>query len=138
MANNTAPQFSADIEAFIADETLPLTRRQLVVYQFGDDPLKLPKGRGTTYTATRYLRVPLPFQPLSEGVPPVGESMTIQQVNVVAQQWGDKVTITDVAELTIKHPIFKKATELVRLQVAETLERNTFNTLMAGAANQLR
>jgi N4-gp56 family major capsid protein len=131
MAVNTAPQFSADIEAYIADETLPLTRKQLVVYQFGD-PLELPKGRGTTYTATRYLRIPLPFAPLSEGVPPIGETMSIQQVTAVAQQWGDKVTITDVAELTIKHPLFKKATELVGLQVAETLERNTFNTLMSG------
>jgi len=131
MAVNTAPQFSADIEAYIADETLPLTRKQLVVYQFGD-PLELPKGRGTTYTATRYLRIPLPFAPLSEGVPPIGETMSIQQVTAVAQQWGDKVTITDVAELTIKHPLFKKATELVGLQVAETLERNSFNTLMAG------
>src|SRR5271167_4797248 len=131
MAVNTAPQFSADIEAYIADETLPLTRRQLVVYQFGD-PLELPKGRGTTYTATRYLRIPLPFAPLSEGVPPVGETMSIQQVSAIAQQWGDKVTITDVAEITIKHPLFKKATELVGLQVAETLERNCFNTLMAG------
>ena len=51
MAVNTAPSFSADIEAYIADQTLPLTRKQLVAYQFGD-PLDLPKGRGTTYTAT--------------------------------------------------------------------------------------
>jgi len=131
MSTNVASQFSADIEAYIADETLPLARRQLVVYQFGD-PLTLPKGRGTTYTATRYNRVPLPFAPLSEGVPPVGQTMTIGQVSATAQQWGDKVTITDVAELTIKHPLFKKATELVALQLAETLERNTFNNLMAG------
>jgi hypothetical protein len=48
------------------------------------------------------------------------------------QQWGDKVTITDVAELTVKHPLFKKATELVALQIGETLERNCFNSLMAG------
>ena len=131
MATNTASQFQADIEAYIADETLPLARRQLVVYQFGD-PLTLPKGRGTSYTATRYNRVPLPFAPLSEGVPPIGQAMTIQQVTAVAQQWGDKITITDVAELTIKHPLFKKATELIGLQMAETLERNTFNNLMAG------
>jgi hypothetical protein len=58
--------------------------------------------------------------------------MTIQQVSAVAQQWGDKVTITDVAEMTIKHPLFQKATELVGLQIAETLERNTFNTLNSG------
>lgn len=129
MATNVASQFSADIEAYIADETLPLTRKQLVAYQFGD-PLELPEGRGTTYTATRYNRVPLPFAPLSEGVPPIGETMTITQVSATAQQWGDKITITDVAELTIKHPLFKKATELTALQVAETLERNTFNSIL--------
>lgn len=131
MANNTASQFSSDIENYIADETLPLARRQLVAYQFGD-PLTLPKGRGTTYTATRFNRIPLPFAPLSEGVPPVGETMTITQVTATAQQWGDKVTITDVAEITIKHPLFEKAIELTALQLSETLERNTFNNLMAG------
>jgi len=131
VATNSASNFSADIEAYIADETLPLARRQLVAYQFGD-PLTLDKGRGTTYTATRYNRLPLPYAPLSEGVPPLGETMTIAQVTATAQQWGDKVTITDVAEMTIKHPLFKKATELCGLALAETLERNTFNALMAG------
>jgi|ERR1051325_2841863 N4-gp56 family major capsid protein len=126
---NSASQFQSDIENYIADETLPLARKQLVAYQFGD-PLTLPKGRGTSYTGTRYNRLPLPFAPLSEGVPPVGETMTIQQVTATAQQWGDKVTLTDVAELTIKHPLFRKATELTGLQIAETLERNTFNALM--------
>src|SRR5215469_5715513 len=132
MPTNIAGQFSADIEAYIADKTLPLARRQLVVYQFGD-PLTLPKGRGVTYTATRYNRVPLPFAPLSEGVPPAGQLMSIQQVSATALQWGDKITITDVAEITIKHPLFKKAMELTGLQVAETLERNTFNNLNGGA-----
>jgi N4-gp56 family major capsid protein len=131
VATNVAAGFSADIEAYIADETLPLARRQLVAYQFGD-PLTLPKGRGTTYTATRYNRVPLPYAPLSEGVPPIGETMTIGQVSATAQQWGDKITITDVAELTIKHPLVSKAKELLGLQIGETLDRNTFNNLMAG------
>lgn len=130
MATNVSGSFSADVEAYIADKTLPLARRQLVVYQFGD-PLTLPKGRGVTYTATRYNRVALPFASLSEGVPPVGELMTIGQVTATALQWGDKITITDVAELTIKHPLFKKAIELTGLQVAETLERNTFNNLQS-------
>ena len=128
---NVASQFSADVVAYIAEKTLPLARKQLVAYQFGD-PLTLPKGRGTTYTATRYIRLPLPQAPISEGVPPIGETMTIQQVSVTALQWGDKVTISDVAEMTIYHPLFSKATELVGLQVAETLERNTFTTLLGG------
>jgi N4-gp56 family major capsid protein len=131
MPTNVASQFSADIENYIADQVLPLARRQLVAYQFGD-PATLPKGRGTTYTATRFNRIPLPYAPLSEGVPPIGQTMTITQVSAVAQQWGDKVTITDVAELTIKHPLFKQATTLVALQTAETLERNTQVNLLAG------
>lgn len=131
MPTNTASQYSSDIENYIADETLPLAVRQLVVYQFGD-PATLPEGRGTTYTAVRFNRLPLPFATLSEGVPPVGETMGISTVSAVVQQWGDKVTLTDVAELTIKHPLFKKAIELTSMQLAETLERNAINSLMAG------
>ena len=131
MPVNQLSSFSADVEAYIAQSTLPLARRQLVVYQFGD-PLTLPKGRGVTYQAARWNRVPLPFAPLSEGVPPIGQSMTVTMVSATAVQWGDKITLTDVAEMTIKHPMFKIAKELCALAVAETLERNTFNNLNAG------
>lgn len=130
MAVNTVSSFQADVQQYIADETLPLARKQLVAYQAGE-PLTLPKGMGTTYTATRYLRLPLPQYPLAEGVPPPGETMTIQQVTGVALQWGDAVKITDQAEIQTKHPLFKMAMELISLQIAETFERNTFNTLMA-------
>jgi N4-gp56 family major capsid protein len=128
---NTAGQFQADIVGYIQDEVLDLSYRFLVAYQFGD-PLRLPENRGTTYTASRYVRLPLPFAPLQEGIAPPGEQMTLQQVTVTAQQWGDSVTITDVAQLTIYHNLFKLGTELVSLQVNETLERNTFNSLLAG------
>ncbi len=131
MPANQASGFQADVINYIDKKTLPLARRQLVAYQFGD-PLTLPEGMGNTYTATRYNRLPLPFAPLSEGVPPIGETMTIQQVTATAQQWGDKVIITDVAEITIFHPLFQKAIELTSLQISETLERNTFLALMAG------
>ena len=130
-AVNYQATFNSDVENYIQDKTLPLTQRQLVAYQFGD-MLRLPKGRGLTYTASRYDRVNLPFAPLSEGVAPVGEALSLTQVTATAQQWGDTVTITDVADMTIKHPLFQKAIELISLQMAETLERNTFNALLAG------
>jgi len=128
---NSASSFSSDIENYIQDKTLPLVQRQLVAYQFGD-ALTLPKNRGTTYTASRYDRINLPFAPLSEGVPPVGQSMTVAQVSATAQQWGDTVTVTDVADMTIKHPLFQTAIQLIAMQMSETMERNTFNNLMAG------
>jgi N4-gp56 family major capsid protein len=131
MATNTSPQFAADRINYIEKKVLPLTRRQLCAYQFAT-PATLPKGMGTTYTATRYNRLTVPFAPLSEGVPPVGETMTISQVSGVCQQWGDKVTVTDVAEMTIFHPVFQQAIRLTALQIAESDERNTYLTLMGG------
>ena len=133
MANNTntSSQFTADIQNFIQKKTIRLVDRQLVLYQFGEKAT-LPKNRGTVYTASQYNRVNLPFAPLSEGVPPVGETMTLTQVSATAQQWGDTINVTDVADLTIDHPIFTKAIELIALQQSETLERNTANVLMGG------
>jgi len=128
---NQSSTFSADIENYIQQKTLRLVDRQLVVYQFGQ-PLRLPKNRGTTYTASRYDRVGLPQAPLSEGIPPTGEQLTLVQVSATALQWGDTITVTDVADMTIKHPLFQTAIKLISMQMAETLERNTFNNLLAG------
>jgi len=134
-ATNNASTFSSDIRNYIAEKVLPLAKRQLTAYQFADK-LKLPANMGTTYTATRYSRLNLPFAPLSEGVPSAGEAMTISQSQGVAQQWGDSVSITDVAEITIAHDVFKQGMKLVGMQLAETMERNSYtgtNGLMAGS-----
>lgn len=120
-----------DIELHIANEVLRLSQRQLVAYQFGQ-PLTIEKNTGVTYTATRYERLPLPFAPLSEGVAAAGEAITIAQVSATAQQWGDLVRVTDVADMTIKHPLFKQAIRLVAIQQPETIERNVLNILLTG------
>lgn len=124
-----AQTLANDIELHIRDEVLRIAQRQLVAYQFGQ-PLRIQKQSGVIYTATRYERLPLPFAPLSEGVAAAGESITIAQVSATAQQWGDLVRVTDVADMTIKHPLFKQAIRLIGIQQPETIERNVFNILM--------
>jgi len=131
MAVNTYTTLDADVLNYLEKKLLQLPIRQLVAYQFGV-PLTLPKGRGLTYTASRWNRVPLPYAPISEGVPPLGQTMTISQVSCTAQQWADGIILTDVAEMTIFHPPFQQAVELCGLAVAETLERNTFVQLLSG------
>ena len=123
---NVASQFSGDYVSYLDKKILPIALRELVVYQFAEKK-NLPKGYGNTWLATRYQRVPLPQAPLSEAVPPVGETLTIQQVTCVAQQWGDTVTVSDVAQLTIMHDPFQQAIRLMGIQQAETYERNQFN-----------
>ena len=120
---------SNDIELVIEKKVLRLAQRQLVSYGFGQS-LKIDKQHGITYTATRYERLPLPFAPLSEGVAAAGEAITLAQVSATAQQWGDLVRVTDVADMTIKHPLFEQATRLIAMQQSETVERNTLNALL--------
>ena len=114
---NQSATYSADISNYIQKKKLPLVQRQLIAYQFGQ-MLRLPKQRGTTYTASRYDRANLPLAPLSEGVPPVGETIPLAQVNVTAQQWGDTITVTDIADFTIEHPLFETACELAAMAAA--------------------
>ena len=131
MANVTAGSLQQDVAAYLARETLPIAQRVLVIHGFGQK-FKLERGHGTNMNFTRYNRLSLPFAPLSEGVPAVAQGLTIQQVTGTAQQWGGQVTITDVAELTIFHNPFQQAKKLAAYQLAETLERNDFLTLMGG------
>jgi N4-gp56 family major capsid protein len=128
---NSSAQFNADISRYLDDKVLRLAQRHLVLRQFATK-LQIPEGEGQTYTATRFNRLPLPYAPLSEGVPPVGETVTISQVTGVALQWGDKVTVTDVANLTIKHPVFQQAIRLLGYQVSELYERNLMVQLTSG------
>lgn len=129
MATTTAGSLQADVRAYLARETLPIAQRTLCIHQFGQK-FKLERGHGTTMTFTRYNRLALPFAPLSEAVPAIAQGLTIQQVAGTAQQWGGQVTITDVAELTIFHNPFQMAKKLAAYQVAETLDRNDYLTLM--------
>jgi N4-gp56 family major capsid protein len=131
LATNTSAQFQADIQRILDKETLEVAQRFLVLYPFADKKT-MPKNMGTSWTATRFNRLPLPIAPLSEGVPPIGETLTISQVTGVALQWGDKVTFTDVSTITIQHDLLHEATERLGMQVAELRERNGMNAVMAG------
>jgi len=92
----------------------------------------MQKNQGTSWAATRFNRLPIPLSPLSEAAPPVGETLSISQVTGNAYQWGDKVTFSDVATITIQHDLLHEATERLGMQIAELRERNGFNAVQAG------
>jgi N4-gp56 family major capsid protein len=121
---------SADVTRYLADDLLPLTLTELVMYDFSEK-LVLPKGHGTTYTMSRYARIPLAFAPTAEGVPPIATPLTVSQATVSLSQWTALVTITDVTQLTIKHDTFKIAKERLTMAASELMERNCINAVMA-------
>jgi len=129
MATNTSVQYQAALRRQLAKEVLPIAQRYLVAHQHAVKR-KMEHRAGVTWTATRFNRIPLPFAPLSEGVPPIGEQLSISQVTGVALQWGDKVTLTDVAVIVTMYDLVAEARRLLAVQIAETHERNAMFCLM--------
>ena len=132
MAVNTSNQYTGAMQRALQREVLPIAQRYLVAHQHAEKK-KLQHGNGVTWTATRFNRLPLPFAPLSEGVPPIGEQLSISQVTGVAIQWGDKITLSDVSIIVTYYDLVKEARKLLGVQIAETHERNAMFCLMGSS-----
>lgn len=131
MGVTTSAVLASDVRNYIAEKTLSVATKIMRFYQFGVKA-DLPPQNGTTFTATRYNRLNLPQNTLTEGTAGTPQTMAISQVAATASQWGDFVTITDVAELTIAHRPLQKAIDLLGKQAAETIDREIQKTLWAG------
>src|SRR5215469_795787 len=127
----SSPQYQADVRRYLDLKVLRLAQHHLVLRQFSQK-VRIPENEGLTYTATRFNYLILPYAPLNEGVPPVGQAPTISQVTGVALQWGDRANLTDIADMTPVHRVVEQATRLLRLQVPQTYERNLFNQVTSG------
>lgn len=118
------------VRAHLAKETLPIAMMHVRFAQLGDK-LNLGGGNGKTWTATRYKRVTLPTTALTEGTTPDGSALTTEQVTGTAEEWGAYITLTDVAQLTLFHPVIQKTTELLGKNAAETYDREVQDVIEA-------
>ena len=135
MANEISTQtMAADlVPLVIRDKLLEYGEEQLLFARFGT-PIELPEGNGKVVQCTRYERIALPTVPLVEGVSPGNTNMTISTVQGVVDQWGGVITLYDVAQMTVKHPILSIAQRLLGEQRSETLDREVQRVLM-GSSN---
>lgn len=130
---NTFSTFATDAQTYIAAQLLKRIHRDVIVYPMARHE-KLPNRFSTTFQFTRFEKLPLPQQSLTEGVTPAnGETMTISTVQAVMNQWGDYVTLTDVAVITAKHPALEQAVILLAEQARETIDRECINLLLTNA-----
>lgn len=125
--------FSSDSSTYIAAKTLIRIKRDVVVYGLGKKE-KLPSNNSKTFQFTRYEKLALPQSTLTDGVTPDNASMTINTVTAVMDQWGSYVNLSDVAQLTIKHPVVQEAIGVLAEQAAETIDREAIKILMANTS----
>lgn len=119
------------VNAYIANEVYDVAERQLVLGSFGRKE-KLPQRNSKTIRLVRFKRFNLPTAPLTEGVPPDAVQLATENVDISLDQWGIVGLLTDVAEVTVHHDALKMMNKRCGMAIAETLERETANTLLAG------
>jgi N4-gp56 family major capsid protein len=115
---------------YIAMKMIELLKKILVLEKAADT-FSLENGFGKTLRVVRVARVSLPNAPLVEGVTPSTDTLVLENVFVTVEQWGLVVALTDVLELTVKHPMLSMAIERVALAMKETSEREDAEVLMA-------
>lgn len=129
--NKLSTNFASDVSLYIAKKTLMIALKNLVLYQLCDKA-SLPKMNGRTFQYTRYERVALPKDVLSEGVTPGDTSMAISVVTAIMDQWGAVIPLSDVAIDSVVHPVLQKAIELAGYQAKETIDREIMLVYLAG------
>lgn len=130
--NIYSSNFSSDAATYIAQKTLMIALKRLAVYQLGDK-VPMPKNSSRTFQYTRYERLNLPQNKLTEGVTPGDSNMSISVVQAVMDQWGAVIPISDVAIDSVKHPVLQKAIDLAAHQAQETVDRECVKVALSGA-----
>lgn len=133
-STTTSLSLSADlVPLYIKEKLLSLAEKQTVFMDIADKE-DLPEGNGKTVQFTRYERLALPNSPITESDTPSSTALTTSLVQAVMDQWGAIVNISDVAELTVKHPVMRVAMQRLGTQSGETIDREIQKVLM-GSSN---
>lgn len=131
MAINTSATLSADMQVYMRDELLSIAEKNVVFAQYA---LKatIPMHNSKTIQFTRYPRLFLPDAPATEGVTPTETAdLRVQTIQAVTDQWILIVSRTDLADITVKHPLISTINELMGLAQAELVDREIQKTLLA-------
>lgn len=128
---STTSTVSYDRETFLAAQLLERAHQKLVAVSLCDK-VKQPEGTGLTAYFVRYKRMNVPVSTLTEGTDPSDSTLELEQVTATLDLWGDVLTITDVARLTTKHPLFNIAMDLLADNAARVMDREVQEVWLSG------
>lgn len=133
MAQTSFSTLSADASTYIRDELLDIAERNVVFAQHAL-MADLPQHNSKTCQFSRYPRLDLPLVPATEGQTPTSVALSVETVQAVVDQWILIVEMTDLAQITIKHPLVPITTERLGLAQAELVDREIMKVLLASAS----
>ena len=122
---------SPEMKVFYSDYLIDNATPKLVHDQFGQKH-PIPKNGGKTIEFRKFSPLPKALTPLTEGVTPDGQSLTVTTIEATVAQYGNYVTLSDVLMLTAIDPMLVQATKLLGNQAGATLDTITREVLNAG------
>ena len=126
-----ADGLSAEMKVFYSDYLIDNAVPKLVHDQFGQKH-PIPKNGGKIIEFRKYSPLPKLLTPLTEGVTPDGQSLSVSTINATVAQYGGYVTLSDVLLLTAVDNNLMQATKLLGAQAGATLDTITREVLNGG------
>jgi N4-gp56 family major capsid protein len=124
------PRSAAYVYAQLLKRALP----RLVTEPYAQS-YNIPNNEGKVAKWRRYNSLTAATTPLAEGIAPDGQRLTYTDIQVVMEQYGDRVNITDVIQDVHEDPIINGvAVPVCSEQIARTMEENRIEVWKAGTS----
>lgn len=122
---------SGENKTYYHDTLVDEAEPYLVHDQFAME-IPIPEHGGKTLELRIFDVLDKQMRKLVEGVTPDGNNMSMRTINVTIDQYGDYVTLSDVASVTMIDPLVLQATKAMGSQAGRTLDTVTREVLTAG------
>lgn len=122
---------SAEMKTYYEDTLIDTAEPKLIHDQFADK-YPIPKNNGKKIEFRKYSPLAKATTPLTEGVTPAGNSLSVSTITATVNQYGDYIRLSDVLELTAIDNNVVQSTKLLGSQSGRTLDTVTREILNAG------
>ena len=127
----TSEGMTAEMKTYYSDYLIDLVEAELVHDQFGQKH-PIPKNGGKVIEFRKWDTLPEMTEPITEGVTPDGQSLSMSTITAEVDQYGGYVTISDMLDLTAIDPVLVQATKAIASQAGRSLDTITRNALLEG------
>jgi len=124
---------SAEMKTFYDKTLIELAGPKLVHDQFAVKR-PIPRHGGKTIEWRKFSKLPKATQPITEGVTPAGNKLSVSAVTATVEQYGDYVEQTDLLELTAIDNTIVEATKKLADQAGVTMDTIVRDQIHAGSA----
>lgn len=120
-----------EMKTFYDRSLITLAGANLVHHQFGQKR-QIPRNGGKVIEFRKFSKLPKALKPITEGVTPTGNKLSVSAITAQVDQYGDYIQQTDLLELTSIDNTIVEATKKLGDQAGETMDTVVRNEIVGG------